>query len=316
MTHIRIALLAAILTVSISGSAHAASSIVIPTPKGGGCETSARALLEAAYLAADAEAWSSIAACAQDPTCDLAGARATAASARRAARAQADAQLDARLAACTILAEDYYTPATDPLQFTAEVDNPWVSLIPGRTLIYAKRTADGLERIEVETRSRTVEIAGVACRETIARQTLDGVLVEETQEWFAQQIDGSVWCFGESTRRYDSGFLAGTEGSWRAGTDGARPGVLVPGSPTGAASFRRALALGCVEDVRRVVATEARVTVAAGDFGGAIHVEEWDPLEPLELLIEILVPGLGLVAEVDLHTGERLELIQVLHAPL
>jgi len=316
MTHTRFALLVAILTVSISGSARPASSIPNPPSNGGGCETSARALREGAHLAADAEAWRSIAACAQDPACAVSAARTAAASVRRAARALADAQFDARLVACTILSEDYYAPTTDPLQFTAEVDNPWVSLIPGRTLIYEKRTVDGVERVEVETRARTVEVAGVTCRETVARQTLDGVLVEETAEWFAQQNDGSVWCFGESTRRYETGFLAGTEGSWRAGIDGARPGILVPGAPTRVASFRRALALGCVEDVRRVVATGARVSVTAGNFGSAIHVEEWDPLEPLELLIEILVPGLGLVAEVDLLTGERLELIQVLDAPL
>lgn len=268
-------------------------------------------MLQSALHDADSGVWRAMAHCAQEPGCDVASTWLASRLERAAARAAARARFEARLAACSLLQEHIYAPVALPEQFSPDVDNPWVALVPGRTLVYAKRTSEGVERIRVTTSHRIVEIAGVRCREVQSVQRVDGVLTEDTREWFAQHADGSVWCFGESVRYYEAGFLAGIDGSWRAGSNGARPGMLVPADIHDPRAFRRALAIGTVEDVRRVAAVDTTVSVPVGDFGGAIQVEEFDPLEALELILEILVPGLGLVAEVDQNSGERLELIAI-----
>ena len=48
---------------------------------------------------------------------------------------------------------------------------------------------------------------------------LDGQLLEDTYDWYAQDKDGNVWYFGEDTKEY-SGSKVDTSGSWQAGVHG------------------------------------------------------------------------------------------------
>jgi len=51
-----------------------------------------------------------------------------------------------------------------------------------------------------------------------------GVLQENTFDYFAQDRDGNIWYFGEDTEELDRhGNVVSTEGTWRAGVNGARP---------------------------------------------------------------------------------------------
>ena len=63
------------------------------------------------------------------------------------------------------------------------------------------------------------------------QQWLNGQLVEETREWVAQDKDGNVWYFGESVDQYENGKLTSHDGSWEAGVDGAKPGILMLNDP-------------------------------------------------------------------------------------
>ncbi len=73
--------------------------------------------------------------------------------------------------------------------------------------------------------------------------TVDGAVVEDTYDWYAQDTDGNVWYLGEDVKDYEDGKVVSTEGSWEAGVDGALPGIVMPGhatagDPTGRNTWR------------------------------------------------------------------------------
>src|SRR5207247_9009729 len=72
---------------------------------------------------------------------------------------------------------------------------------------------------------------------------LNGTTIEHTFDWFAQDAEPAcpncahdVWYFGEDSREFDplTGEFIGTEGSWEAGRNGARPGIIMEGAPKSA----------------------------------------------------------------------------------
>jgi hypothetical protein len=71
----------------------------------------------------------------------------------------------------------------------------------------------------------TKKILGVDCTVVRDRAFENGVLVEETFDWYAQDVDGNVWYFGEDSKELDpSGNVISTEGSWEAGVNNAERG--------------------------------------------------------------------------------------------
>ena len=56
-------------------------------------------------------------------------------------------------------------------------------------------------------------------------------MTEDTTDWYAQQDNGDVWYFGEIAQQFEDGILVGIEGSWTAGMDGAKPGLVMLANP-------------------------------------------------------------------------------------
>ncbi|WP_432822682.1 hypothetical protein [Trichloromonas sp.] len=218
-------------------------------------------------------------------------------------------QFAARRDVCDALGEDPYDPQIDPADFVVGIDNPFLPLVPGTTMVYQK----GEERIEVKVTAETKEILGVTCVEVEDTVTIDGELVEETLDWYAQDMLGNVWYFGELSRNYEDGELNNLDGSWQAGVDGAKPGIVMLADPMVGDVYRQEFLLGEAEDMARVVARDEEVTVPhpPGTFT-TLKTEEWNPLEPEMLENKFYAPGVGLVLAVDVVTGEREELIDII----
>jgi len=227
------------------------------------------------------------------------------------ALATCGAQRDARQAVCRRLGGAPYDPPIDSGQFVAAVDNPYFPLRPGTTLVYEGRTPDGVERDTFSVTRNTPVIAGVTCVEVHDTVTVDGALVEDTLDWFAQDRDGNVWYFGENAKEIADGLTVGVEGSWTAGVDGARPGIIMKAHPGVGDFYRQEFLLGTAEDVGAVVGVNASANVPYGSFDGCVETEDTSPLEPGGVEHKLYAPGIGVVLELDASTGERLELIQV-----
>jgi hypothetical protein len=154
-------------------------------------------------------------------------------------------------------------------------------------------------------------ISAVVVRDTV---TMEGELVEDTYDWFAQDRDGNVWYLGEETAEYEDGEVVSTEGSWEAGVDGALPGIVMPAQPAVGDAYRQEFYAGEAEDLAEVVRLGASETVPFGDVDDLVVIEEWNPLEPEAVEEKYFAPGVGLVLEVKTAGGEgRVELLE--HTP-
>jgi hypothetical protein len=139
-------------------------------------------------------------------------------------------QFDTREALCDALGQDRYDPPIDPAKFlspaeTAAHPNPYLPLIPGTVRHYK----GGGELITVTVTNETTVIVGVKAivvTDVVVAEA-GGATLEDTIDYFAQDVDGNVWYMGELSRAFENGEVASLEGSWRAGVDGAKPGIVM-----------------------------------------------------------------------------------------
>ena len=173
--------------------------------------------------------------------------------------------------------------------FSANVDNPWFPLKPGTSYRYAGVKDGQRSRDVVTVTSRVRTIAGVPCVTVDDRLYLRGRLRERTTDWYSQDARGNVWYFGEQTAELDAhGRVTSTEGTWRAGVDGAKPGIYMPARPRLGQSGRQEYYKGHAEDHFRVIGVLGK---------NAVLTEEWTPLEPGALDHKLYVRGVGTVLE-------------------
>ena len=123
----------------------------------------------------------------------------------------------------------------DPADFSIEIDNPYWPMKPGSTWVYR----EGEQRVEVTVTNRTRTVMGVETRVVHDLVTEDGVPVEDTFDWYAQDADGNIWYFGEDTTEFEDGKPIGHEGAWEAGVDGAQPGIVLPADPEVGLTYRQ-----------------------------------------------------------------------------
>ena len=207
-----------------------------------------------------------------------------------------------------------YHPAIDPSSFTTEVTNPWFPLDPGTTYVFSG-TKDDKQAIDIFSPSRrTVTIDGVLTRAVNDRLLLDGVLEEETTDYYAQDACGNVWYFGEDTATLDPrGRVLSREGSFRAGVAGAQPGVYIEANPRIGAVYRQEWMPGQAEDRYRAISTTTARTVRYGSFTGTLRTEEKSDLEPDVIDNKYYARGVGEIEELSVAGDtERLTLVAVL----
>jgi hypothetical protein len=141
---------------------------------------------------------------------------------------------------------------------------------------------------------------------------LDGELTEDTFDWYAQDKAGNVWYFGEDSKTIEDGQVVSTEGSWEAGVNGARPGVIMLAAPEIGVRYQQEFAAGVAEDMAKVVSLTESVTVPYGSFTGCLKTLEWSPLEPGAREYKFYAPGVGELLEIDAKgSGQPLELISI-----
>src|SRR6266513_258867 len=202
----------------------------------------------------------------------------------------------------------------NPQDFSTTIDNPFFPLVPNTTYVYVGTTEGSAARDEFAVTRRTKMILGVTCREVRDRGYVDGVLTEDTLDWFAQDTDGNVWYFGEDTKELDAnGNVISTEGSWQAGVNGAQPGIIMEADPRVGDRYQQEFAPDVAEDMARVLSLSESATVPYGEFDGLLLTKEWSPLEPGTIDHKFYAQGVGLVQSLALRGGrERLELVTIL----
>jgi len=205
-------------------------------------------------------------------------------------------------------------PRVDAAAFSATVDNRYFPLLPGMRWEYRSRTGDGVETTVVAVTGRVRTVLGAPCVEVRDTVRLDGEVIEDTLDLYTQHRDGSVWYFGEDTKEYEHGKVVSTEGTWQAGVDGARPGIIMPAEPRPGDRYRQEYYRGHAEDRGEVIAVGRRAKVPAGAYEGVVVTQETTPLEPKVLEHKYYAAGIGPVLTIDVAGGgTRDELMRFLN---
>jgi len=229
------------------------------------------------------------------------------------------AQREARDDLCDVLGQAPYDPVFEPEDFVNPDDiggsimpNPWFPLIVGRTLVY--ESPDEVVRVTVTDEIKIID--DIPCRVVRDVVKLDGEVLEDTLDWYAQDVFGNVWYCGEATAEYEDGFPVTTDGSFQADVDGARPGILMKAVPAVGDTNRQEFDLGNAEDAAEVVSLNGSAnTPAASCSGDCLVTREFTPISPDVNENKYYKAGIGNILTIDLETGERSELVSVIDSP-
>ena len=198
----------------------------------------------------------------------------------------------------------------NPSNFTTEITNRYLTLTPGMKLVYETKTASSTERTEILIPGETRVVKGVTTLVYRDRVWLDGALVEDTKDYLAQDRNGNVWYFGEDVNNYEDGQVADHDGSWRAGQNGAQPGIWMKANPQVGDTYAQENYPGVAEDKAEVLSISETVTVPYGTFQSCLKTYDTTPLDPDAREHKYYCPGVGAeILAVDLVSKERSELV-------
>ena len=195
-----------------------------------------------------------------------------------------------------------FSPPYNPILPTAwavAVNNQYFPLTPGTTWQYRAQTSRGVETITVEVLSEKKTIKGVVGTTVRDRVFVNGVLFEDTFDWYSQDSEGNVWYLGEATKEYTNGVVTSTEGSWEWGVDGALPGIQMWATPATkiGTDYRQEFYKGQAEDWGKVIASGQSATVPFGSMTNCITIEEWVGLKPNDPReTKVYCPGVGQIS--------------------
>jgi hypothetical protein len=186
-----------------------------------------------------------------------------------------------------------YRPTIIPAEFTTQITNAFLPLVPGTAMTYQGAG----EKDVFNVTDRTREVMGVTTI-VVRDQAFEGsALIEDTEDWFAQDAAGNVWYFGESTAECDGHQVVSRHGSWEAGVDGAQPGIVMLANPEIGDYYRQEYLRGEAEDVARILRLGATVTHKTTTYPNVVITEDFTKLEPAVVEHKKYAPGVGLVEE-------------------
>jgi hypothetical protein len=196
----------------------------------------------------------------------------------------------------------------------AKVDNPLFPLEAGTALIFDGTTGERPEHEVARVLMKTKVIDGITCLQVRDSNWVAGRLVERTIDWYTQDYAGNVWYMGEFATQYRHGEPIGHQGSWKAGRDGAKPGIIMEATPRIGDMYHQEDYPGQAEDMAKVLATDASVETPFGTWiRQALLTKDYSLIEP-GVEHKYYVAGIGLVKSMDMKGGsEVMELTGITH---
>lgn len=233
------------------------------------------------------------------------------------------------VAAATLI-PDFSSAVFEP---GAEIDNRYFPLGPDYK---ARISATGIDE-DGEAFSEESRLAfGGPGRVILGVQTTvqrdlafeDGLLVEDTFDYYAQDTAGNVWYMGEDVVNYiydddDNLIETNNDSAWIAGENGALPGWIMPAVPVaGLAYFQEVAAADSALDEALIYGTGLSLEVGGSMFEDVIAVYETTMLDADAREFKYYAPGVGLI-RVEEGLDENLsnpelvfELVPVSEVPL
>jgi len=181
--------------------------------------------------------------------------------------------------------------------------NPYFILEPGHVL--HMQGEEGKEAVDLTiTVLNDIEnitlpgIGSVATRVIEEREKHDGEIAEVSRNFYAVcQETSDVFYFGETTDIYEGGVVVSHEGAWRAGTNGAMPGIFMPGTFLLGSRYAQEVAPGVAMDRAENMAMGQTISVPAGTFEDSITILETSALERNSKETKSYAPGVGVIID-------------------
>ena len=190
----------------------------------------------------------------------------------------------------------------EPDEMASTGRNPYFVLEPGATLTLAA----GPEQLVITVLPQTRTVDSIETRVVEERETNGGALVEVSRNYFAiSRRTNSVFYFGEEVDIYKDGKVAGHEGAWLSGRNGARFGLMMPGMPLLGAKYYQEFAPRVAMDRAEIVAMTDAIVTPAGEFRNVLTIRETTPLEAGAREFKYYAPGVGLVQDGSLKLVKR-----------
>jgi hypothetical protein len=205
-----------------------------------------------------------------------------------------------------------YDPIINSANFADSITNPYYPLSPGKIYIYQGQAEDAFEIDSVIVTYQTKTILGVSCRVVNDVVYSRDLLIEQTYDWYAQDIEGNVWYMGEASTQYSNGKITGTEGSWEAGVNGAKPGIVMQSHPQLGLPYRQEYLFNTAEDMAKVLSINESTSVPYGSFSNCYMTEEWSELDPGVIENKYYAPGIGYIRTIMVKGGaEDMKLVAI-----
>lgn len=174
--------------------------------------------------------------------------------------------------------------------------NPYFILEPGYQLVLE----GGDTRVQITVLNETKMIGSVNTRVVEEREWKNGKLYEVAKNYFAIcEQTKDVFYFGEDVDFYENDKVVKHDGSWLAGKDGNKPGLMMPGTPKVGMKYYQEIAPGVAMDRAEIVGLGETVKTPAGEFRNVLKVLETTPLEPGVREFKYYASGVGLIQDGD-----------------
>jgi len=301
--------------------------------KGKYCSATAEAELRACRNQTLDDYWIGVGICINESdTRDRAECVAEAKAARDQANALCGDQHAARIDLCGALGERRYDPEFETGSFEQDYSNlrttnPYFPLAIGSEWQFQSQS----QTTRVRVLNATKLIDDVRCIVVRDEVSEDGVIVEGTNDWFAQARNGAVWYCGEETGTFETFVgdrprkpeLVSIDGSFKAGRDGDKPGIIFLAKPQPGQVYVEESSLANAEDATEVLS----INYAYGKdptldqmvpkklaqllcTGDCVVTKNTSSLDPGTFERKYYARGIGVFLEVEPESGEVVQLVK------
>jgi hypothetical protein len=173
--------------------------------------------------------------------------------------------------------------------------NRFFVLEPGYQLVLEGKEKGKPVVLTITVLNETKLVDGVETRVVEEKETAGGQPVEISRNYFAISANTSdVFYFGEDVDMYKDGKVVGHEGAWLSGVNGARFGMMMPGTPLLGARYQQEVAPKVAMDRAEVISLTETLQTPAGTFEKCLKTEESSALEAGKEH-KLYAPGIGLI---------------------
>jgi len=204
--------------------------------------------------------------------------------------------------AMTVGGKEAYTDtfAVDKAALASSGTNQFFVLAPGFQLVLEGKDGGKSATLTITVLHETKLVDGVETRVVEEREVVGGQLKEVSRNYFAiSRHTSDVFYFGEDVDMFKDGKVSSHEGAWLSGVNGARFGLIMPGTPLLGARYYQEIAPKVAMDRAEVVGLGEQLETPAGEFTSCLKTEETSAVERGREN-KFYAPGIGLIQDAGL----------------